>query len=91
MTEICYIRRKGQAWVEGKEHHSIALATYRKEEGEPEEDCCIAVPHCQGGFFVAYFSKINDNVFHFRDEYDNEVDIMMSTPATVAHINRITD
>jgi hypothetical protein len=42
--------------------------------------------------FVAYFSKyFDDNVYNYVDEYNRFVEIMMSTPEQVAHINRIMD
>jgi hypothetical protein len=91
MSELCYIRRAGQPWVQGKDHHSIALAHYRNMEGEPGEKCRITVPHSLGGSFVAYFSKINEKVYQYIDEYNNEVSIMMCTPEWAGYINRITD
>jgi len=91
MSALCYIRRAGQPWVAGNDHHSAALARYRNMEGEPGNKCRIAVPHTLGGSFVAYFSKINDDVFQYIDEYNNTVQIMMCTPEWAGHINRIID
>ena len=87
----CYIRRAGKSWERGKSHHARALESYLSLEGEPGSDECIRVPHVSGGLFVAYFSKVNDSMYRFRDEYENLVDIMMEVPARVAYINRIMD
>jgi len=89
--KYCYIRRAGKQWELAKSHHEHALKSYMALEGEPGLDECIYVPHSAGGLFVAYFSRVNDKVYHFRDEYGNEVDIMMETPERVEYINRIVD
>ena len=89
--KVCYIRRAGKSWERGKSHHELALNSYLSIEGEPGSNECISVPHVSGGTFVAHFSKINDIVYRFRDEYGNNVDIMMEVPARVAYINRIMD
>jgi len=87
--EVCYIRYPGKPWERGKTHHLRALDMYRSLKDE--SIISISVPHLQGGLFVAHFSTINDSVFHYRDEYNNEVDIMMCTPEKAAYINRIMD
>jgi len=73
------------------------------EEGEPGEceeehpmipngdSMIISVPHTDGGTFVASFSHIEDALYQFVDAYRNTVHIMMSDPARVAQINRLTD
>ena len=86
--KFCYIRRAGKPWELGKSHHQLAHESY---EGEPGSDECIRVPHASGGDFIAYFSRVNDHMARYRDEYGCFVDIMMATPSLVSHINRITD
>ena len=89
--KFCYIRRTGKAWELGKSHHQLALESYLSLEGEPGSDECIHVPHASGGDFIAYFSRVNEHMSRYRDEYGCFVDIMMATPSLVSHINRITD
>lgn len=90
--KVCYIRRSGKPWESSRTHHQRALESYLSIEGEPGmEEERISVPHTEGGLFVAYFSKINNDVYQYRDEYGNLVSIMMATPSIVAYINRITD
>ena len=71
-------------------------------EGEPGEEeegnmipngdaMIISVPHTDGGTFVASFSHVEDALYQFVDAYRNTVHIMMSDPARVAQINRLTD
>jgi len=71
-----------------------------EEEGEEGEEhpmipngdaIIISVPHGDGGTFVASFSHIEDDLYQFVDAYRNTVQIMMSDPARVALINRLTD
>ena len=71
-----------------------------EEEGEPGEEgnmipngdaMIISVPHTDGGTFVASFSHVEDALYQFVDAYRNTVHIMMSDPARVAQINRLTD
>lgn len=87
--EICYVRYAGKPWERGRFHQEQALRLYMK--AEPMTPITISVPHIRGGLFVAHFSKSNDSVFHYQDEYKNEVDIMMCTPEKAAYINRIMD
>ena len=76
----------------------------RGEEGEPGEEeeeegnmipngdaMIISVPHTDGGTFVASFSHVEDALYQFVDAYRNTVQIMMSDPARVAQIIRLTD
>jgi hypothetical protein len=74
----------------------------QEEEGEEEpgeehpmipngDAMIISVPHGDGGTFVASFSHIEDDLYQFVDAYRNTVQIMMSDPARVALINRLTD
>jgi len=86
----CYIRRAGKQWELAKSHHERALETYMTLEGEPGSDECIRVPHVSGEDFIGYFSRVNEHMSRYRDEYGNMVDIMMETPERVAQINRIT-
>ena len=76
-----------------------------QEEGEEEEEeggeespmipngdaMIISVPHGDGGTFVASFSHVEEDLYQFVDSYRNTVQIMMSDPARVALINRLTD
>ena len=77
-----------------------------EEEGEPGEEeeeskeenmipngdaMIISVPHGDGGTFVASFSHVEDALYQFVDAYRNTVQIMISEPARVAQINRLTD
>jgi len=87
----CYIRRTGKQWEPAKSHHQLALESYLSLEGEPGSDECIRVPHASGGNFIAHFSRVNEHMSRYRDEYGNLVDIMMATLSLVSHINRITD
>lgn len=88
----CYIRRTGKQWEPAKTHHQRALESYLSLEGEPGmEEEYICVPHAAGGDFIAYFSRVNEHMSRYRDEYGCLVDIMMATPSLVSHINRITD
>ena len=89
--KICYIRRSGKPWELGKSHHQRALESYLSLEGEPGIEEYICVPHVSGGDFIAYFSRVNEYMSRYRDEYGCFVDIMMATPSLVSHINRITD
>ena len=72
-----------------------------EEEGDPGEEerhmipngdaMILSVPHGDGGTFVASFSHVEDALYQFVDAYRNTVQIMMSDPARVAQINRLTD
>lgn len=87
----CFIRRDGDFWKRGSTHHLAALTAYRNREGEPGNVVRISVPHLRGGDFIAYFSPINEEMCCYRDEYGNEVEIIMMEPARAAHINRVMD
>ena len=89
--KLCYIRRAGKPWESARTHHQLALESYLSLEGEPGSNECIRVPHVAGGDFIAYFSKVNEHMYRYRDEYGNLVDIMMATPSFVSYINRIVD
>lgn len=89
--KYCYIRRAGKQWELAKSHHERALEAYLSLDGEPGSDECIRVPHVSGGDFVGYFSRVNEHMSRYRDESGNLVDIMMSTPSLVSHINRVVD
>ena len=87
----CYIRRPGpDGWVRGRSHHKDAYDAFMNHSPQTEP-IRISVPHLDGGYFVAYFSRVNDRVSQYVDEYNRRVDIMMSTPGEVGFINRIID
>jgi hypothetical protein len=90
-TKKCYIRRANLHWVEGKLHHQNALELYMNRMGEPGEGIEIETPHVNGGMFKAKFSRINEHVYQYVDEYHNTVAIMMDEPEHVGFINRIRD
>ena len=103
----CFIRRSGHWTAARPHHEQalrLYMAHLREEregEGEPGEEeghmipngdsMIISVPHTDGGTFVASFSHIEDALYQFVDAYRNTVHIMMSDPARVAQINRLTD
>lgn len=90
--KVCYIRRSGKPWESARTHHQRALELYLSLEGEPGmEEEYICVPHVSGGDFIGYFSRVNEHMSRYRDEYGNLVDIMMATPSLVSHINRVMD
>jgi hypothetical protein len=88
---FCYIRYPGKPWKRGAFHHDHALLSYCLMKDKPARDVRISVPHIAGGWFVAYFSKVNDVVYQYRDETGTEVEIMMARPEKVAFINRVID
>ena len=83
----------------GQEEEDMDPGEESKEESEgaerhmiPNGDAMIiSVPHTNGGYFVASFSHVEDDLYQFVDAYRNTVQIMMSDPARVALINRLTD
>lgn len=92
--EQCYIRRQGQPWTRGRSHHYHALQSYFSHpnaNNSPNEATHLSVPHQDGGIFAAWFSKVNQSVYRYRDEYNQQVEIMMAHPGYTAYINRIVD
>lgn len=91
----CFIRRRGpQGWTRGRAHHQAALEAFMEDPSSQQigaNPVRICVPHLDGGEFVAWFHKVNASVYQYRDEYDQVVDIMMSSGPYAAYINRIVD
>jgi hypothetical protein len=88
---MCHIRRAGpQGWTRSRPHHQEALLRFL--DMPPTNDPVrIAVPHTDGGDFVAFFRRLNAAVCQYTDENGNVVDIMMSSPSHAAFINRVVD
>jgi hypothetical protein len=67
MEELkCYIRRSGENWTLGRDHHSNALISYINKinymnNNNNSEQVLITVPHMDGGDFVANFTSVNEN------------------------------
>jgi hypothetical protein len=90
-TMFCHIRRPGpQGWVRGRPHHQDALQAFLASP-QNNNPIRIEVPHMDGGNFIAYFRRIDNELFQYTDEYNNRVDIMMCTPGRAGFINRIID
>jgi hypothetical protein len=90
-TVMCYIRRAGpDGWVRGRAHHQAALQAFLAERPN-NNPIRIEVPHSDGGNFVAHFTRVNQEVSRYIDEYGNRVDAMMCTPSYAARINRLID
>ena len=88
---MCHIRRPDrQGWVRGRAHHQTAFQAFLASP-QNNNPIRIEVPHMDGGNFVAYFRRINNELFQYTDEYNNYVDIMMCTPGHAGFINRIID
>ena len=93
----CFIRRSGQPWTRARAHHRQALEAFLSsqeeqpsQEGQPGHR--ISVPHTDGGEFVAFFRRVNSVVYQYRDEYEQTVEIMMSSGSSyAAFINRVVD
>jgi hypothetical protein len=60
---------------------------YVRQEGD---DIRILVPRGELNPFIAYFSRINDEVCIYRTEKGKEVEIIMERPSRVGYINRVT-
>jgi hypothetical protein len=91
----CFLRRQGpQGWTRARAHHRHALELFlemplsRTIGGEPVR---ISVPHLDGGDFVAFFQRVNPVICQYRDLYGGVVDIMMSSGAHAAYVNRVID
>lgn len=92
-----YIRRSGpMGWTRGRPHHQQALLLFQEQEEQQErgnhaEEREIRVPHTDGGDFVAWFHRVNQVVYQYRDENGAVVDIMMSSSGHAAYVNRLID
>ena len=76
----------------GHDHAPIIKKHLRFLDMPPTNDAVrIAVPHTDGGEFVAFFRRLNAAVCQYTDENGNVVDIMMSSPSHAAFINRVVD
>ena len=96
----CFIRRSGQSWSRGRQHHYNALISfintpYNLNDPNP---IFISVPHTDGGDFVAHFTRNNENsgngyqyLSTYVDEYGQTVQIMLCNPGYAAFINRVID
>jgi hypothetical protein len=103
---MCFIRRDGQPWSRGRQHHHDALISFMNSPynlNEPNP-VFISVPHTDGGNFVAHFTLNNENsgnnennengyqyLSKYVDQYGQTVEIMLCNPAYAAYINRIVD
>lgn len=94
---VCYIRRNDrQGWVRARPHHQAALALYQRtlESYVGEQDhqpIRVSTPHVDGGDFIAEFTRCNDVISVYHDEYGNHVEIAMMTPSYAGFINRVID
>ena len=88
----CYIRRQGQPWNAGRPHHRAAMERFLEEEANERGNVYrIVVPHTDGGEFIGWFRRLNHIVCQYRDEYGQEVGIMMSSSGQVGFANRIVE
>lgn len=86
----CYIRRQGAGWTRGREHHKNAYDAFMNHV--PQNDPVrVSVPHMDGGDFIASFSRVNNDMVQYIDEYNNRVEMMMCPSSYAAHINRVID
>ena len=83
----CYVRQEGDLWRKAKPYQEAALRLYVEQEGN---DIRILVPRGEHSPFIAYFSRINDEVCIYRTEKGKEVEIITERPSRVGYINRIT-
>jgi hypothetical protein len=92
---FCYIRRADRnGWVRARPHHQQALQAFLTHENgvyRNHPEVRIAVPHTDGGEFIAHFRRSSSDVCLYRDEYGNQVDIAMLRPGQAAFINRVID
>ena len=86
MTEIYLRRNNNDGWIKGSSHHQTALLQFQNDESNP----IISVPHEKGGLFKAYFTKSNNEIYQYIDEYENKVEIAFFEPNKAAYINRLT-
>jgi hypothetical protein len=83
----CFARHEGKPWRKAKPCEEEALRIYLQQEGN---DIRILVPRGEYNPFIAYFSRIEDEVCIYRTEKGKEVEIMMERPTRVGYINRVT-
>jgi len=83
----CFVRHEGKPWLRAKPCEEAALRLYVEQEGN---DIRILVPRGEYNPFIAYFSRIEDEVCIYRTEKGKEVEIMMERPTRVGYINRVT-
>jgi hypothetical protein len=83
----CFVRYKGDLWRKAKPYQEEALHIYVEQEGD---DIRILVPRGELNPFIAYFSRISEEVCIYRTEKGKEVEIMMERPSRVGFINRVT-
>lgn len=75
MEKQVFIRREGDSWVIARKHHKAAFDIFLIDETKSR----VLTPHGDGGYFVAYFSKVGD-VYKYVDEYDRTVEIAYMIP-----------
>ncbi len=83
----CFVRHEGDLWRKAKPYQEAALHIFQQEEGD---DIRILVPRGELNPFIAYFSRINDEVCIYRTEKGKEVQIIIERPSRIGYINRIT-
>ena len=83
----CFVRQHGTPWRRAQPYEDMALRLYVEQEGN---DIRILVPRGEHNPFIAYFSRINDEVCIYRTDRGKEVEIIMERPSRVGYINRIT-
>jgi hypothetical protein len=83
----CFVRHEGDLWRKATPYQEAALRIYQQEEGD---DIRILVPRGELNPFIAYFSRINDEVCIYRTEKGKEVQIIIERPSRIGYINRIT-
>jgi hypothetical protein len=86
-SKKCFVRKEGDLWRKAKLYQEAALRIYLQQEGN---DIRILVPRGEHNPFIAYFSRIEDEVCIYRTEKGKEVEIMMERPSRVGYINRVT-
>jgi hypothetical protein len=86
-SKKCFVRHQGELWVQARPYQEEALRIFQQEEGD---DIRILVPRGEKNPFIAYFSRINENLCRYRTEKGKEVQIVMERPSRIGFINRIT-
>jgi hypothetical protein len=103
-NRVCFIRRQDRnGWTQAREHHHQALISFINTPYNMNDRSSIEiiVPHLDGGDFVAYFNRYQNNEYnhqytqntfcYFDDQYGNRVEIMLCEPSYAAYINRLVD
>ena len=83
----CFVRQEGDLWRKAKPYQEAALRIFQQEEGD---DIRILVPRGELNPFIAYFSRISEEVCIYRTEKGKEVEIIIERPSRVGFINRVT-